>query len=224
MIKSIFASIFSILKLKSCSIFLVSFLCLGTILQCQEKEESDKVEPIKIIFDTDMGSDCDDVGALALLHAYADMGKAEILGCIYSSGKIRYGAGVTQAINFYYGRGDIPVGANYDSIVGDPADKMGAERLAKDTLAFGHTIVRNKDALEQTQLNRKLLVNEADNSVVYITIGHTKGLFDLLVSQPDSISPLSGMELVAKKVSKWVALGALKANNSEGHTKVKSNG
>ena len=35
-----------------------------------------------------MGSDCDDVGALALLHAYAELGEAEILGVIYSSGAV----------------------------------------------------------------------------------------------------------------------------------------
>jgi hypothetical protein len=37
-----------------------------------------------------------------------------------------------------------------------------------------------------------------------------------LVSEPDSISVLSGIELVTRKVEKWVALGALKANNIEG--------
>jgi hypothetical protein len=29
-------------------------------------------EPVPIIFDTDMDSDCDDAGALALLHTLAD--------------------------------------------------------------------------------------------------------------------------------------------------------
>jgi hypothetical protein len=95
-----------------------------------------KGNPEKIIFDTDMGSDCDDVGALALLHYYADQGKAEILGCIYSSGKVPFGAGIVEAINIWYGRPDIPVGAYYGNEVGDPVDKMLAEKLAKDTVAF----------------------------------------------------------------------------------------
>lgn len=42
---------------------------------------------IKVIIDTDMGSDCDDAGAMALLHSYADLGRLEIIGCIYSSVK-----------------------------------------------------------------------------------------------------------------------------------------
>ena len=97
-------------------IFSIAALLGITIFSsCQPGSESSLKKPEKIIFDTDMGSDCDDAGALALLHTYADMDKAEILGCIYSSGKVPYGAGVVQAINIRYGRADIPVGANYNN-------------------------------------------------------------------------------------------------------------
>jgi len=213
---------------KKFRIYFFTFCALCLLLSCQQKEKDSATlnesttatkETVKIIFDTDMGSDCDDVGALALLHTYADEGKAEILGCIYSSGKVPYGAGVIDAINRYYNRTEIPIGATYDTLVGDSVDKMGAEKLAKSTAIFGNTIIHNKDAEEQTQLNRKLLVAQEDNSVVYITIGHTKGLYDLLVSSPDDISPLSGHELIAKKLKHWVALGALNANNIGGNRK-----
>ena len=40
---------------------------------------------VKIIFDTDMESDVDDVGALAMLHSFADNGEAQILGTMVSS-------------------------------------------------------------------------------------------------------------------------------------------
>ena len=171
---------------------------------------------VKIIFDTDMGSDCDDAGALAVLHVYADRGLAEIIGCIYSSGKVPYGAGIVEAINSYYGRPDIPIGAAHDDEFGDPVDKMTAEKLAKDTAAFGNTIIHSRDAREMTALNRRLLARAEDSSVVYLTVGHTKGFHDLLVSKPDNISPLSGHELVRKKVKRWVAMGALGADNPEG--------
>jgi hypothetical protein len=169
-----------------------------------------------VILDTDMGSDCDDVGALALLHHFADEGTVEILGLIYSSGKVPYGVGVIDAINHYYGRPHLPVGASHDLTFGDPVDKMLAEKLAKDTAAFKNRLIHNYDALEQTFLNRKLLMEAADNAVTYITIGHTKGLFELLKSEPDHISPMGGLELVTKKVKRWVALGALGAANAEG--------
>ena len=34
---------------------------------------------VKLIFDTDIAEDCDDVGAMAVLHALADKGELEIL-------------------------------------------------------------------------------------------------------------------------------------------------
>lgn len=173
-------------------------------------------EPVPIIFDTDMGSDCDDVGALALLHTYADRNRARILGCIYSSGKVPYGGGVIDAINTYYGRADIPVGTNHATDIGDPVDKMNAEKLIQDRSRFGNTIVHNRDAEEMTRLNRRLLAEQRYQSVVYVTVGHTEGLYNLLVSEPDAISPLNGMDLVRQKVKCWVALGALAAQNDRG--------
>ena len=195
---------------------LIIILFLFYSCKSYSEKNTDK-EPVKVIFDTDMGSDCDDVGALALLHQYADMGKAEIIGCIFSSGKVPYGAGIVDAINVYYNRPEIPVGANYNDEVGDPVDKMTAEKLAKDTAAFHHTIIHNKDTEEQTRLNRKLLAEQEDNSITYITVGHTKGLYDLLKSKPDNISSLTGAELIRRKVKRWVALGALGSKNEDRH-------
>lgn len=171
--------------------------------------------PMRVIFDTDMGSDCDDAGALAILHVYADRGLVDIIGCIFSSGKVPYGAAVVDAINVYYGRLNIPVGAAHDDTVGDPVDKMAAEKLARDQAAFGNRIVHNLDAEEMTALNRRLLAAQPDQSVTYLTVGHTKGLHDLLVSKPDVHCPLSGRDLVKRKLRRWVALGALGANNPE---------
>ena len=91
---------------------------------------------------------------------------------------------------------------------------MEAGKLARDTAAFRHDVIFNTDVPEHVSLNRKLLSVQADASVTYLTVGHTKALHDLLVSEPDSISNLSGMELVRKKVKRWVALGGLNANLS----------
>lgn len=184
-------------------LFLVFFLLI----------EYSMAQTEKVILDTDMGSDCDDVGAMALLHHFADQGKVEILGVIFSSGKIPFGVGIIEAINVYYGRNQIPIGASHDLSFGDPKDKMQAEKLAKDTAAYKNTLIHNHEAFEQTELNRKLLAEAQDNSITYITIGHTKGLYELLRSIPDNISPLNGYDLVNKKIKRWVALGALGASN-----------
>jgi inosine-uridine nucleoside N-ribohydrolase len=189
------------------TIALLIFFC-----SCQDIQKPE-MEPDKIILDTDMGSDCDDAGALALLHRYADLGLVEIIGCIYSSGKVPFGAGIIEAINIYYGRPDIPIGAYYGNEVGDHVDKMTAEKLVRDTAAFKNSIIYNTDAEEQTRLNRKLLSSHDDQSITYITIGHTKGLYELLVSEPDDISPLTGHELVRTKIKRWIAMGGVGAIN-----------
>jgi hypothetical protein len=137
-----------------------------------------------------MGSDCDDVGALALLHTFADKGQAEILAWVYSSGKVPYRAGVIDAINHYYNRPEIPVGADWEPDFGDSVDKMGAEQLASDTARFGHRIVHNQQAEEQVALARSILAAQPDHSVTYVTIGHTKALYQLLQSQPDSLAAI----------------------------------
>lgn len=188
-------------------------MCFG--VACKSNHKSETAIP-KIIFDTDMGSDCDDVGALALLHVYADQGKAEILSCNFSSAKIPYGVGIIDAINTYYGRPDIPIGASRNKSIGDPKDKMNAEVLAKQIDLFRHDKIQTLDAEEQTKLNRKILADQEDKSVTYLTVGHTDGLYQLLISKPDDISPLTGKELIQRKIKRWVAMGALNANNTEG--------
>ena len=74
-------------------------------------------EPVKVIFDTDMLTDFDDVGALACLHALADAGEAEILATV-SSTRGNASVGAVQVINSYYGRGNLPVGAPMYQIFG----------------------------------------------------------------------------------------------------------
>ena len=133
-------------------------------------------------------------------------------------GKVPYGAGVVEAINIYCGRSHIPVGAYYGDDIGDPLDKMNAEKLAKNKTTFGNTIVHNRDAEEMTQLTRTLLTEQEDDSVIlYNRRGTPKGFYDLLVSRPDAISPHDGTTLVRKKIHRWVALGALGANDKKGH-------
>jgi len=150
-----------------------------------------------VIFDTDIGSDCDDAGALAVLHALADAGELRILGVIFSSGKNRYGVGTCDAINTYYGRGDLPLGQYQLADVGDHRDSY-TKRIATDTRLFGHDVV--DDAPELVSVYRKLLESQPDHHVTIVTVGHPHGLVHLL-------RDLRGAELVRAKVDRWVAMG-----------------
>jgi hypothetical protein len=192
-------------------------LALPLLIWACYPKHNDETIIEKIILDTDMGSDCDDLGALALLHGYQQEGRAEIVAMVYSSGRVAYGVGVVDAVNTSFGMGDIPLGAYHGHDVGDPEDKMDAQSLAIDTALYGHDIIRNGDAPEQTQLLRQILAKQPDSSVTYVTIGHTKALYDLMFSTPDAISPLSGTDLIRRKLMRWVALGALNAKNDFGY-------
>ncbi|WP_420150503.1 nucleoside hydrolase [Spirosoma sp.] len=160
-----------------------------------------EADPMAVILDTDMDSDVDDVGALAMLHAYERAGKARILGVIVTSDE-QYSAVCTDAINTYFGRGSLPIGVS---------QKDSLKSFSKYTQAvaqeFPHRLASSKDAENSTSLYRRLLANEPDNSVVLITIGHLTSLSRLLDSPPDAISPLNGQALVARKVKRWSCMG-----------------
>ena len=71
---------------------------VGSLLLSLAFAWSSSAEPVKVIFDTDMITDFDDVGALACLHALADAGECEILATISSTrGNASVGAGVMGA-------------------------------------------------------------------------------------------------------------------------------
>ncbi len=150
-----------------------------------------------VIFDTDMGSDCDDAGALAVLHALADAGELRILGVVFSSGKNRYGVGTCDAINTYYGRGDLPLGQYQRTDVGDPRNSY-TKQIATDTKRFGHDIVDKAPDLVETYVS--ILDSQPDRSVTICTVGHPHGLVHLLRDP-------RGEKLVRSKVHRWVAMG-----------------
>ena len=155
-------------------------------------------DPVKIIFDSDMGPDYDDVGALTMLHAFADSGKAEILGTI-ASNKYSLVAPCLNVINTYYGRPQIPIGVPKTHGV-----NIGCSQHWSDSLIanYPHSIKSNDQAQDAVSLYRKILASQPDTSVVIVTVGFLTNLNDLLLSGSDTFSPLSGKNLVQKKVKR----------------------
>ena len=169
---------------------LTAFRADGALLGAEAKRPA-------VIFDTDMGSDCDDAGALAVLHALADAGELRILGVVFSSGKNLYGVGTCDAINTYYGRGDLPLGQYRGTDVGDPRNSY-TKQIATDTDRFGHDTV--DEAPDLVAAYRSILESQPDRSVTICTVGHPHGLVHLLRDP-------RGEELVRAKVERWVAMG-----------------
>ncbi|MBQ8642885.1 MAG: nucleoside hydrolase [Clostridia bacterium] len=162
-------------------------------------------KPVKIIFDTDIGGDCDDAGTLAMLHRLCDKGEAELLavtGCFATP----YMAGCIDAINRFYGR-EVPVGINYSEFHDDrgvyagalcdcfanryPAEVYGTDKAAPDTL----TVLR------------RILAEAEDGSVTLVVTGNLGSMARLAVSRADDISSLTGKELIARKLTRTVVMG-----------------
>jgi inosine-uridine nucleoside N-ribohydrolase len=173
------------------------FLIMGCTIR-----KSETTLPVKIIFDTDLGPDYDDVGALAFLHAMADSGKIEILATV-SSNKHELVAPSIEVINTYFGRPDLPVGAPKTEGVNLGSNQHWADSIVAK---YPHKIASTSEAADAVEIYRKTLSNQPDNSVTIVTVGFLTNLNNLLKSQPDQISPLKGIELVSKKVKLLVSM------------------
>ncbi len=178
----------------------VGILVMMALQGCNQ--DVPKKETVNIIFDTDCGPDYDDIGALAVLHAMADSGKAEILATLSSNKHELVGPSI-NVLNTWFGRPDLPMG----SPKGEGAN-MGALQHWPDSLVikYPHTIGSTSELPDAVTVYRKVLQAQPDTSVTIVTVGFLTNLAGLLNSNPDSISPLSGKDLVSKKVNKLVSM------------------
>lgn len=158
--------------------------------------------PTVLIFDTDMDTDCDDAGALGLLHALADAGEVKILATMVSS-RHKWSVPCVAAINAYYGRPSLPIGCPK----GEGAPDLGSRYARQIAQEFPTELKSNADAPDGARLYRKILAGQADQSVVVLTVGDLTNLRDLLATGPDEHSPLAGRDLVRRKVKGWVCMG-----------------
>ncbi|MCK9638743.1 MAG: nucleoside hydrolase [Prolixibacteraceae bacterium] len=184
------------------SVAFLLLLCIWMFLSCTTLRKPESSGPIKIILDTDIGPDFDDVGAVAVLHAMADSGKVEILG-IMASNKDTLVVPTIDVLNTYFGRPTIPVGAPKAKGV-----EIGSIKHWPDSIVarYPHTIRSTSDATDAVTQYRKILSAQPDGSVIIVSIGFITNLNNLLQSPSDQISNLSGTELVAKKVKKLVSM------------------
>ena len=179
-------------------LFVVIFLLSIGLAACsQAPQQSVKSEhtPVKVIYETDFTFDVDDVGALAVLHALADNGEAEILAVSYNEVQSR-AADAIDAVNTWYGRGDIPIGL-YDKPLAEP-DYFHSFYI--NDLANMHNDITDNVVDSSLNVYRQVLSDQPDHSVTIISVGFLNNLYDLLVEEP---------ALVAQKVEKLVLMGGV---------------
>ncbi|AHM58398.1 nucleoside hydrolase [Flammeovirgaceae bacterium 311] len=155
---------------------------------------------VKIIFDTDLGADADDLGALAMLHGFVENKECELLGIMVWSNEVSVIPAI-DAINRYYNHPDIPLGirAGEAYTIDWNHSKAIADRLPNS--------LKNEDVQEATSLYRKILSENKDGSIVLVTVGPLMNIKNLIESGPDEYSDLSGKELLHRKVKEMVVMG-----------------
>lgn len=163
-------------------------------------------EPVKLIFDTDIGNDVDDALAMGLIHALQSRGQCELLAVTITKDQ-PLAAEFVDAINTFYGRGDIPIGMARSGVTPEEGKFLPLARVRDHgQLRYPHDL-EGETTPEATGLLRQVLSQQPDHSVIIVQVGFSTNLARLLASGPDSVSPLSGVELVRKKV-KWLSIMA----------------
>lgn len=148
-------------------------------------------EMVNVIAETDLTFDVDDVGALATLHALADLGEARLLGVSFNEIHPN-GVAAIAAINAWYGRASTPI-ARFSGMLENPDESRYLDFLAKMT----H---EKEGALVSSALDFYVdtLSTEQDRSVTIVSLGFLNNVADLLRTHPT---------LLERKVKRLVVMG-----------------
>lgn len=155
------------------------------------------MEKIDLIFDTDAGSDCDDIMAMAyLLYAKRNLNiniKA-VTHCLSTT----YGVPAMRSF-FRYFKEEIP---EVGKMVGGATLKDGYCKEMAEKFAAKEDYEEAPDAAKV--LRRALATSET--KCVICAVGQFTNIAALMESTADEISPLNGVELVKEKCSKFTIM------------------
>ena len=161
--------------------------------------------PVKLIIDTDMGGggcqDCDDVGTLCMANALADNGEVELLAIMLNTMPDASAATISVLQHFYH-RDNVPIGAY------KRGHNFKVHNYPRFLASRWPSPIKNTSVLPSgVELYRRVLAAQPDASVVISSVGMLDNLADLLRSAPDEHSPLSGPDLLLRKVQRLYVMG-----------------
>ncbi len=174
-------------------------ICLLTLaifaVACTSQQKEENNLPLKVIIETDMGNDIDDAIALAVANKAVDNGVMELLavGCHkLSDTPARY----VDIVDTYYGHPDVQVAMSATPV----KETSSYVDYTAEPCNMGFEETYNGKFDEPVSLYRKILSQSEDQSISFVSLGFGTTLAQLLESEGDEYSPLSGKELVAQKV------------------------
>lgn len=152
-------------------------------MKSKKKEEEygkPPFEPVKesrryVIFDTDIGPDCDDAGAFAVMAKMAEKYDIKILGAANCTSN-KYGTDALAVLSEHVGL-DIPLGEHTGYEILPDGKKYNKPLVKKYD-------VKAKNVLESAAFYKKLLINAEDDSVTVISVGPLTNIAEILEKEP----------------------------------------
>ena len=186
--------------------YLITIVCaalmLGTATSAAKAPKQAKKEPLLLIVETDMGNDIDDALAFDLIYKAMDDGLVKLLAV--GDHKMSPTANdYVDILNTWYGYGKTPLAYSPTPVRNDHNPDYTKAVVAMKRADGKPAFVGSKKPSQienPVTLYRKTLAKAKDNSVSVISLGFATELAKLLDSPADKYSPLTGRELVAKKV------------------------
>ena len=180
-----------------------------SFISCENKEaaQSDK---LNIIFETDIGNDVDDAMALDMIYKYLDQDRINLLAVTINKDGLAP-VEFMDIMNTWYGYPDIPVGmirngADCETDAVNYAKAVVNLRKEDGTPMFARSHGNYDQYPDAHVLYRKILAEMPDNSVTIVSVGFSTNLARLMDTPADEYSPLTGKELVAKKVKELITM------------------
>ena len=137
-------------------------------------------EPVKdsrryVIFDTDIGPDCDDAGAFAVMAKLAKKYDVKILGAANCTSN-KYGTDALAVLSKHFGL-DIPLGEHTGYEILPDGDKYNKPLAKKYD-------IKAKNAVSAADFYKKALSKAEDDSVTVISVGPLTNIAEILEKEP----------------------------------------
>ena len=159
-----------------------------------------RISYMKLIIDTDLGNDCDDAGALAVMHNLKKEYPFELLAICCSTSYVE-GAYTAELINRHYGA-CCPIGQN--EVLGWPT--FDAKELYTQKICSKDDRELSVNVNTYIKTMRKALAT-SDEKVTLVILGPMNAFNLFLLSSSDETSPLDGVSLINNNVEHIYVMG-----------------
>lgn len=159
------------------------------------------VEKEKVIVDTDVGNDCDDIAALTVLGNVYRENRIEVKA-VTNCNRSMHSVHAIDIILERYGI-DCPIGRSVND------QPIHAEDYAReiDNRWIARSEIEPQRVQSATKLLRKTLAENKGKKIKLITLGMFNNIYNLLQSGPDEISSKTGKQLFDENISEMVSMG-----------------